>query len=133
MKRIITIFILMFLLVGCSKGNFTSLNYKELTAKLEKKDTFILLVNDGSDNGDFLKDTLNKVLENNDLKAYEFNATKIKESDKNALRNTISFENIGIIFIKDGLDSSKLTHITDVLTSEKVLENHLKNLEFIKK
>lgn len=133
MKKIILVFTLMFLLVGCSGSNYTKLNYEKLTKKLDNKDTFILLVNDNSEDGKLLKSTLNKVLTTNNLEAYELDSTKITEVEKNKLRTSIGLENISIVFIKDGIDPSKLVHITDVLTTENDLEKHLENLGFIKK
>lgn len=132
MKKLIIAIFLMLLTVGCSGSNYNKLNYENLTKKLENKDTFILLVNDGSDEAKLLKNTLNKVLEENKLTAYEINPNKITEDEKNELRNSFSYENISIIFFKDGIDPSKLSHVTDTSITKKDLEKHLTNLGFIK-
>ena len=132
MKKIIIAIFLMLLTVGCGGNNYNKLNYENLTKKIENKDTFILLVNDGSDEATLLKNTLNKVLEENELTAYEVNPNKIKEDEKNELRTSFSYENISIIFFKDGINPSKLSNITDSSITKKDLEKHLSNLGFIK-
>lgn len=131
MKKIILIFLLTFLLVGCSSSNYHKLNYEKLTTKLENNDTFILLFNNNTTEGDLLKNTLNKVLEKNNLTAYEINSTKLNQEQSNELREYFSYEDISIIFIKDGVDPSKLAHITNSSITVKDLERHLINLGFI--
>lgn len=132
MKKIILMFLILFLVVGCGKSNYNGLNYKELKEKLDNKETFILLLNDNSSDSKILSDSLNTVLEKNNLIAYELNPTKLTNDEKNNLRTYFAYQNTGIIFIKDGIESSKLTQITDPLTKINDIENHLKNLGYIK-
>ena len=131
MKRIILTFILMFLLVGCSVVNYDKINCDKLIKKLENKETFILLVYNDSDESKLLENTLSKVLEDNDLEAYTINSNSISEEKENELRKYFSYENISIIFFKDGVDPSKLSHITDTSITSDKLEKHLINLGFI--
>ena len=131
MKKILLIFLLIFLLVGCSSGKYSKLDYQELMNKLENKDTFILLVNDESEDGKLLRNTLNKILEENNLSAYEINPNDITQDEKNKIRDYFSYENVSIIFIKDGFNPSKLTNITNPSISINELTNHLTNLGFI--
>ena len=86
MKKFILILLTLFLVVGCGNSNYNGLNYKELKAKLDNKETFILLLNDNSNESKVLKNSLNTVLENNNLKAYELNPTKLSNDEKNNLR-----------------------------------------------
>ena len=132
MKKFILILLTLFLVVGCGNSNYNGLNYKKLKAKLDNKETFILLLNDNSNESKVLKNSLNTVLENNNLKAYELNPTKLSNDEKNNLRTFFVYQNAGIIFIKDGIETSKLTQITDPLTKDKDIEKHLSNLGYIK-
>ena len=131
MKKNIIAILLILLLVGCSSNSYSKLNYEKLTKKIDDKESFILLINDQSEEGNLLKNTLNKVLKANNLKAYELNPNKVSADEKNELRTSFSYENISIIFFKDGINPSKLSHITDELTTETEITNHLKNLGFI--
>lgn len=131
MKKLILIVVLTFMLVGCSNSNYENLTYKQLTNKLENKDTFIILFNDESSEGNLLKKTLEQVLLENNLKAFEINPNDLSEENKISLRPYFSYENASIIFIKDGVDPSKLSHITDELTDKEEMESHLINLGFI--
>lgn len=133
MKKVIIAILFVLLLTGCTSNNYKKISFDELTKKLDNKETFIILFNDDSKDSDILQKTLNNVLNNYDLKAYKINSNKISLEQKNELRPLISYEGLSIVFIKDGLDSSKLSHITDPLITEKNLENHLTNLNFIKK
>ena len=133
MRKILIAILFIFVITGCTSNNYNKINYDELVKKTENKETFIILFNDGSDDAKLLKNTLNKVLNDNNLKAYMIDSTKITQDEKNKLRPIISYEDLSIVFIKEGIDSSKLSHITDPQTSTKNLENHLSNLNFIKK
>ena len=120
-------------MTACSNDSiFTKLSYDELNKKIENEETFILLFNDESRNGELLKHTLEKVVTENDLTAYEINSSNLKETQKNNLRPLISYQDASIVFIINGKDPSKLTHITDELTDVDELTSHLTNLGFIK-
>lgn len=133
MKKIIIAIFFMFVITGCTSNNYSKIKYNDLMNIINNKDTFIILFDDGSDDAKLLKNTLNKVLNNNNLEAYIIDSTKITQEEKNKLRPIISYEDISIVFIKEGIDSSKLSHITDSQISTNNLENHLENLEFITK
>ena len=130
MKKIIFTILLMFVIVGCS-GNYNKLSCNKLITKLENKDTFILFVGNNTTNSKSLKNTLNTVLKQNNLEAYEINSTSISQDEKNTLRKYFSYEDISIIFFKDGIDPSKLSHITNTNITLDELRNHLTNLGFI--
>ena len=133
MKKIILTILLFITMTACSNDSiFTKLSYDELNKKIENEETFILLFNDESRNGELLKHTLEKVVTENDLTAYEINSSNLKETQKNNLRPLISYQDASIVFIINGKDPSKLTHITDELTDVDELTSHLTNLGFIK-
>lgn len=133
MKKFILIILFIFMLTGCNNGSFKPINCNELIQKIEAKESFIVLFTDETNNGELLKENLNKVLKSNNLTAYLINTNNISSDQKNKLRQFISYENLSIVFIKNGIDPSVLTHITDAETPSDTIEKHLTNLDFIKK
>jgi len=129
MKKVLLLIIGLFMLTGCSNNNIEELSYKELNKKFENKETFILYF-DGTD-GDVLKDTLNRVLEKENLVAYTINTSKLSQDEINTLRYKADYEEPSIVFIKEGTDPSILTHITDVYITDESLTTRLTALGFI--
>ena len=117
------------MLTGCSSNKIEELNYKELNKKFENKETFILYF-DGT-NGDVLEDTLNRVLEKENLVAYTIDTSKLSQDEINTLRYKADYEEPSIVFIKEGTDPSILTHITDVYITDESLTTRLTALGFI--
>lgn len=131
MKKILFTVLMVLCVVGCSGSYYYKIDYDDLLEKLDNKESFILFFNDGSDNGILLKNKLNKILKENEISAFEINPTKISEDEENELKLSFSYEDVSIIFIKDGVNPSKLTHVTDAFITEKELTNYIKNLGFI--
>lgn len=129
MKKVLLLIIGLFMLTGCSNNKIEELSYKELNKKFENKETFILYF-DGTD-GDVLEDTLNRVLEKENLVAYTINTSKLSQDEINTLRYKADYEEPSIVFIKEGNDPSILTHITDVYISDESLTTRLTALGFI--
>lgn len=134
MKKVlmgILLVVSLFALTACTSNKLTKLNYDKLVKKFDNGDTFILLFNDGSSDGELLKSTLNNLLNEFDLEGYVINPTSLSQDEKNDLRSKIYIETNGIAFINKGVDSSKLAHVTDVYTTRAELLNHLINHGFI--
>ena len=129
MKKVLLLIIGLFMLTGCSTDKIEELSYKELNKKFENKETFILYF-DGTD-GDVLEDTLNRVLEKENLVAYTINTSKLSQDEINTLRYKADYEEPSIVFIKEGNDPSILTHITDVYITDESLTTRLEALGFI--
>lgn len=129
MKKVLLLIIGLFVLTGCSSNKIEELNYKELNKKFENKETFILYF-DGT-NGDVLEDTLNRVLEKENLVAYTIDTSKLSQDEINTLRYKADYEEPSIVFIKEGTDPSILTHITDVYITDESLTTRLTALGFI--
>lgn len=129
MKKVLLLIIGLFMLTGCSSNKIEELSYKELNKKFENKETFILYF-DGED-GDVLEDTLNRVLEKENLVAYTINTSKLSQDEINTLRYKADYEEPSIVFIKEGNDPSILTHITDVYITDESLTARLTALDFI--
>lgn len=131
MKKVLLLIIGLFMLTGCSTNKIEELSYKELNKKFENKETFILYF-DGTD-GDVLEDTLNRVLEKENLVAYTINTSKLSQDEINTLRYKADYEEPSIVFIKEGNDPSILTHITDVYITDESLTTRLTALGYIEK
>ena len=129
MKKVLLLIIGLFMLTGCSNNKIEELSYKELNKKFENKETFILYF-DGT-NGDVLEDTLNRVLEKENLVAYTIDTSKLSQDEINTLRYKADYEEPSIVFIKEGTDPSILTHITDVYITDESLTTRLTALGFI--
>ena len=129
MKKVLLLIVGLFMLTGCSSNKIEELSYKELNKKFENKETFILYF-DGTD-GDVLEDTLNRVLEKENLVAYTINTSKLSQDEINTLRYKADYEEPSIVFIKEGTDPSILTHITDVYITDESLTTRLTALGFI--
>lgn len=130
MKKVLLLITLLFMLTGCSNNNIKNINYKDLNKKFEEKETFILYFDGETD--DILEKNLNKVLEKNNISAYRLDTTKLTKDEINELRYKADYEEPSIIFIKNGIDVSVITHITDIYTTEETLTTKLTELGFIK-
>ena len=130
MKKIfLSLLLVLFVLTGCSNSKLSSINLDELNEKLNKKETFIIYF---SKNDNKLEDTLNNVLNENSLTGYKFDTSKISNEEKNKLELQIAYEEPSIVFVINGLDSSKLSHITNQNTTKKEILARLKDMNFIK-
>lgn len=129
MKKVLLLIIALFMLTGCSSNNIKNISYKDLNKKFENSGTFILYF-DGEDD-EILENTLNKVLEKNNLIAYKVDTTKLSNNQINELRFKVDYEEPSITFIKNGINPSVITHITDIYTTEKTLTTKLTELGFI--
>ena len=144
MKKILLLLFGLFLLTGCSNySNIETISYNDLKEKIENKESFIVIFTNNEvsteDGNEYdykseckvLESTLNSVLVENNLNAYEVVYSKLTQDEKNELAPTIYIENYGIVFVKNGVDSSILTHITDYQTTKYDIKSRLINNAFI--
>lgn len=134
MKKIITkisaILLITIILTGCSL-NISTIRYKKLMEKLNNKETFILLVSDGSDKSEALEKTLDIVLSENGLEAYKIKSKRLITSQKNEIRNHFKLNDSSIVFINKGKETSLLSQVTDPLISKEDLKEVLINQGYI--
>ncbi len=129
MKKIfLSLFLLLFVLTGCSSSNLSSLNLEELNEKLSNKESFIIYFSNGEST---LEKTLDTVLKDNDLAGYKIDTSKISNEEKNKLELEIAYEEPSIVFIINGKDPSKLSHITKESATTKDILQKLKDIKFI--
>lgn len=131
MKRIFLILSLTFiLLTGCGTSNLKELSFSELKNRLEQKESFIIYFDKDDEN--ILKTKLNKIVKEYNLNGYTINTTKITNDEKLEIQPLIDYEEPSIVFVINGLDPSKLSHITDKDTTIKDIIQRLKDINFIK-
>ena len=130
MKKIfLSLLLSMFLLTGCSSSKLNKISIEELNKKIQDKETFIIYFSKNDSN---LEKTLNKVLDNYDLEGYKIDTSKISNEEKNKLEIQIAYEEPSIVFVINGKDPSKLSHITSEVISTKDIIKRLQDMNFIK-
>lgn len=133
MKKIFVVLIALFMLTACSSNGTSKLSYKSLNDKLDKKETFVLLLTDNTDSGNTLKNTLKKVSKENNLKCFYLSTDKLSSSEKEELQSKITFNDSNIIvFVKNGIENSILTRIDDTYISSDALKNELQEQGYLK-
>lgn len=133
MKKIAMIFLLLLTVTACSSSYLSKLNYKKLTTKLDNKESFVLYLTNEDESGLTLKNTLQTVCKDNNIKCFYLNTDNLDEDELDSLKEKITFEDSNIIsFIKEGKENTVLARIDDVYISAKDLKEELKNQEYLK-
>ena len=133
MKKIAMIFLLLLTVTACSSSYLSKLNYKKLTTKLDNKESFVLYLTNEDESGLTLKNTLQTVCKDNNIKCFYLNTDNLDEDELDSLKEKITFEDSNIIvFIKEGKENTVLARINDVYISAKDLKEELKNQEYLK-
>lgn len=129
-KLIFIIFLSTFIfLTGCSNSKFKSISLDKLYDKINDKESFIVYFEEESNT---LKSKLETVLKNNNLDGFVINASKISSEEKLKLEPAITYEGSTIVFIINGKDPSRLSHVTNSETTIKEIEARLIDMNFIK-
>lgn len=133
MKKIAMIFLLLLTVTACSSSYLSKLNYKKLTTKLDNKESFVLYLTNEDESGLTLKNNLQTVCKDNNIKCFYLNTDNLDEDELDSLKEKITFEDSNIIvFIKEGKENTVLARIDDVYISAKDLKEELKNQEYLK-
>ena len=133
MKKIAMIFLLLLTVTACSSSYLSKLNYKKLMTKLDNKESFVLYLTNEDESGLTLKNTLQTVCKDNNIKCFYLNTDNLDEDELDSLKENITFEDSNIIvFIKEGKENTVLARIDDVYISAKDLKEELKNQEYLK-
>ena len=133
MKKITMIFLLLLTVTACSSSYLSKLNYKKLMTKLDNKESFVLYLTNEDESGLTLKNTLQTVCKDNNIKCFYLNTDNLDEDELDSLKEKITFEDSNIIvFIKEGKENTVLARIDDVYISAKDLKEELKNQEYLK-
>ncbi len=133
MKKIAMIFLLLLTVTACSSSYLSKLNYKKLMTKLDNKESFVLYLTNEDESGLTLKNTLQTVCKDNNIKCFYLNTDNLDEDELDSLKEKITFEDSNIIvFIKEGKENTVLARIDNVYISAKDLKEELKNQEYLK-
>ena len=133
MKKITMIFLLLLTVTACSSSYLSKLNYKKLMTKLDNKESFVLYLTNEDESGLTLKNTLQTVCKDNNIKCFYLNTDNLDEDELDSLKEKITFEDSNIIvFVKEGKENTVLARIDDVYISAKDLKEELKNQEYLK-
>lgn len=128
MKKFVLIIAILFICVGCSKDN---ISYKDLLNKMDNKESFVLYVEDSEKS--IMKTTLDNVkLEYPNINVYSFNPSKLSQDEINELKLRVDYDTPCIVFIIDGVDPSRDSHVTNKYITKKELITRLTNMNFIK-
>lgn len=119
-----------FILTGCSNSSLLNISIDEIKEKMNNKESFIVYFT--SENNKALENNLSDVLEENNLKGYKVDINKIKDEDENDFRLLIDYEDSSVVFVVNGIDSSKLSHITNNDITKKDIHKRLIDMNFIK-
>ena len=132
-KKIAMIFLLILTVTACSSSYLSKLNYKKLMTKLDNEESFVLYLTNEDESGLTLKNTLQTVCKDNNIKCFYLNTDNLDEDELDSLKEKITFEDSNIIvFIKEGKENTVLARIDDVYISAKDLKEELKNQEYLK-
>ena len=133
MKKKTIKFLLLLTVTACSSSYLSKLNYKKLMTKLDNKESFVLYLTNEDESGLTLKNTLQTVCKDNNIKCFYLNTDNLDEDELDSLKEKITFEDSNIIvFIKEGKENTVLARIDDVYISAKDLKEELKNQEYLK-
>ena len=133
MKKIAMIFLLLLTVTACSSSYLSKLNYKKLMTKLDNKESFVLYLTNEDESGLTLKNTLQTVCKDNNIKCFYLNTDNLDEDELDSLKEKITFEDSNIIvFVKEGKENTVLARIDNVYISAKDLKEELKNQEYLK-
>ena len=127
MKKIL-ICIIALLLVGCGKPKYIEINYEQLKAKLDNKDTFVLLI--GSDTCSacaMYETTMEKVMSDKKIEIYYVNLNNISEKEyKKIYTKFVVNSTPTTIFIKEGQEKSTYDRIVGAVDYQEVVKQLIK-------
>ncbi|MCI8394740.1 MAG: conjugal transfer protein TraF [Bacilli bacterium] len=132
---IIAISVVLIFIPKNSKENLININGKELLAKLEQKENFILVISqEGCHFCEEYKPILNRILKEENLEAYELNLTELRKEEENIQNEVKKLFNVDgtpvTIFIQNGEEQTTINRIIGTTTYSN-LKNKLKDRGFI--
>lgn len=132
MKKIFIVLILLLLVVGCSKKDYTEITYNELIQKINNQETFVLFVGaDTCSACQIIKPKLTKVIQKhniNDVYYIDIQDLGENESIDNIVRITGTPT---LAFIKDGKEESIYNRIENGNASSKEIEDFFQKNGYI--
>ncbi len=122
---------LVYKLTNKKYSNIVSITVSELEAKIQNKETFILVVSQtGCSHCKQYLPELNRTLKKINLTAYDLNVTGLKSEEATTLNKYINFSGTPTTFFyRDGEEKTTLNRITGYADEIKILER-LKSLGY---
>ena len=132
MKKFILLFTVL-LLTACSSNNLKNLKVSDLKSKLDNKETFVLYLSDNLAESKSLKNTLEKVSKDNKITSFYLITENLSDKDQETLKGLITYNDSNVIvFIKNGIETSTLSRVTNPYISESELQEELKLQGYLK-
>lgn len=130
-KKILSLVLLVALVLftGCTvtTNNINKLSYKDYSSKIKNNDSFILYI--GEKNSSLYK-TLNDALNELNIEGYMINEDDLGDKELLEFRDKINYTGDTIVFIKDGVDPSTLSHLETGATKKEII-NTINDFEYI--
>ena len=125
-KKILLVITILLLASGCSSNNLKKIYLEKLNEKIKNEETLILYLTNEDESGTTLKNTLYEVAKENDLKTFSLNTEKLSDDEIKSLKDFFTFDDTNIIiFVKEGIENTVLSRITDPYISQKDLKEEL--------
>ncbi len=125
MKKVLICFLSLFLLVGCSKKEYTELSYTDLESKLNNKDSFVLLI--GSDTCSactIYKETMQEVMKDTNVEIFYVNLNALSNKDYSKIYSKFVVNSTPTtIFISEGEETSTYDRIVGAANYDKVISS----------
>lgn len=134
MKKILLIFLLLFIITGCSsRTGLKEITYKNFNTMTKNKETFILYLGQtGCSACQIYTPVFKQVLTDYHLKAYYIDLTTLSSSEHKLFTAIINVNSTPtVVFIKNGEESSTLHRINGAVSYDKTVLK-FKNQGYIK-
>lgn len=126
--KIIFLFIMTTMLVGCNKGKLIEIDFEELNIKLENKESFVLVVarEDCSHCQDYEK-TLNQLIKKYNVDIHIIDVSLLEEVEENIFTSLFSFPR-GLstpttIFVENGKETTTYDRIMGAASLTEVVSS----------
>ena len=129
MKKILVLFLLMFIFTGCSKTTYDEISYDELNEMLKNKDDFILFIGSSTCSACASYEiTLNDIIKEYNVDVKYIDLSKLSNNEQSEL--TSEFPITGTpttIFITDGDEEDSHNRINGNKSNSRIVEKFKEN------
>ncbi len=134
MKKIIILLLPFLFLCGCGNKTYKEITIETLTKKVEKKETFILMIGaESCTHCAGYKTTINEVIKDYNVTIYYIDVDKLSDKENSKLKKIASYKGTPTtVFIKKGEEESTYMRIIGERDYDYVVNKLYKN-GFIKK
>lgn len=134
MKKLIILLLPFLFFCGCSEKKYKEITLKTLEQKVEKKETFILMIGAAScTHCKGYKSTINEVIKDYNITIYYIDVDKLTETENSRLKKIASYKGTPTtVFLTKGKEESTYTRIIGERDYDYVV-NKLKKNGYIKK